>query len=145
MRIGAIFGPIHEMSRHAIHTSEILEAAIDTIQEMHHSRIAIQKRLLDDLGETYREQAKDYAQFQISLLKCLKLRSDSNQERLKNEINLVRNACWAVFIIILCGSSRAAGIQQPRSPGQQCHEVHRAADHGLPPGHLHLGTSSLPP
>jgi HSP90 family molecular chaperone len=94
MRTGAIFGPIHEISRHAIHTSEILEAAIDTIKEMQDSRTAIQKRLLDDLGETYREQAKDYAQFQLSLLKCLKLRSDSNQERLKNEINLVRNGCF---------------------------------------------------
>ncbi|KAK4041445.1 hypothetical protein C8A01DRAFT_45405 [Parachaetomium inaequale] len=91
MRTGAIFGPIHEMSRHAIHTSEILEAAIDTIKEMQHSRTAIHKRLIDDLGETYREQAKDYAQFQLSLLKCLKLRSDSNQERLKNEINLAFN------------------------------------------------------
>jgi Mg2+ and Co2+ transporter CorA len=92
MRTGAIFGPIHEMSRHAIHASEILEASIDTLKEMQHCRTAIQQRLHPDLGETYREQAKDYAQFQISLIKALKLRSDSNQERLKNEINLAFNS-----------------------------------------------------
>ncbi|EAQ93092.1 hypothetical protein CHGG_01327 [Chaetomium globosum CBS 148.51] len=97
MRTGAIFGPIHEMSRHAIHTSEILEASIDTLKEMQHCRIAIHHRLHPDLGETYREQAKDYAQFQISLVKALKLRSDSNQERLKNEVNLVLTTCVPVY------------------------------------------------
>ncbi|KAK4129170.1 hypothetical protein N657DRAFT_676831 [Parathielavia appendiculata] len=91
MRTGAIFGPIHEVSRHAIHTSEILEAAIDTITEMKQRQEAVQQRLHVDLGETYREQAKDYAQFQISALKNLKLRSDSNEERLKNEIDLAFN------------------------------------------------------
>jgi Mg2+ and Co2+ transporter CorA len=89
MRTGAIFGPIHEVSRHALHTSEVLEAAIDTIKELQLRQEAVQQRLHVDLGETYREQAKDYAQFQISALKSLKLRSDSNLERLKNEIDLV--------------------------------------------------------
>ncbi|KAK4156191.1 hypothetical protein C8A00DRAFT_31001 [Chaetomidium leptoderma] len=91
MRTGAIFGPIHEMSRHAIHTSEILDAAIDTLKEMQHRQTTVHESLHADLDETYREQAKDYAQFQISLVKSLKLRSDSNQERLKNEINLAFN------------------------------------------------------
>ncbi|KAL2132605.1 hypothetical protein VTI74DRAFT_3595 [Chaetomium olivicolor] len=92
MRTGAIFGPIHEMSRHAIHTSEILDAAIDTLKEIQQCRTAIHQRLREGLSETYREQAKDYAQFQISLLKNLKLRADSNEERLKNEINLAFNS-----------------------------------------------------
>jgi hypothetical protein len=89
MRTGAIFGPIHEVSRHALHTSEVLEAAIDTIRELQLRQEAIQQRLHVDLGETYTEQAKDYTQFQISALKSLKLRADSNLERLKNEIDLV--------------------------------------------------------
>lgn len=92
MRTGAIFGPIHEVSRHAIHTAEILEATIDTVKELQQRQTELHERLRDDLDETYREQAKDYAHFQISLLKSLKLRSDSNQERLKNEIDLVRKA-----------------------------------------------------
>lgn len=90
MRIGAIFGPIHEISRHAIHTAEILEASIDTIKEMHNRQTAVHEKLGDELSDTYKDQARDYTQFQISLLKSLKLRSDSNQERLKSEINLVR-------------------------------------------------------
>lgn len=92
MGTSSIFGPIHEMSRHAIHTSEVLEATIDTLKEMQQCQIAIQGKLAEDLGETYREQAKDHAQFQISMAKNLKLRSDSNHKRLENEINLVCDA-----------------------------------------------------
>ncbi|KAK4193249.1 hypothetical protein QBC35DRAFT_100273 [Podospora australis] len=91
MRTGAIFSTIHDISRHAIHASEILEAAVDTLKELQRCRTAIHERLADDLEETYKAQARDYTQFQISLLKNLKLRSDSNRERLKNEINLAFN------------------------------------------------------
>jgi len=91
MRIGSIFGPIHEMSRHAIHKSEVLEATIDTLKDMQECRTVIQGRLREDLGKTYREQSKDHAQFQISLVRSLKLRSDSNHKRLENEINLAFN------------------------------------------------------
>ncbi|GAB1310594.1 hypothetical protein MFIFM68171_00804 [Madurella fahalii] len=90
-RANAVFNMMHEMSRHAIHLSEVLEAASDTLKEMQRCRAAIHERLREDLGETYKEQAKDYAQFQLSLLSCLKLRSDSNQERLHNERNLAFN------------------------------------------------------
>ncbi len=90
MRTGAIFGPIHDVSRHAIHAAEILEATIDTVKELQHRQIAVHGRLYDNLGDTYKDQARDYTQFQISMLKNLRLRSDSNQERLKSEIDLVR-------------------------------------------------------
>lgn len=116
MRAGAIFGPIHEVSRHAIHTAEILEATIDNVKEMQHRQTAIHDTLCSHLDETYREQAKDYAQFQISLLKGLKLRSDSNQERLKNEINLVRGNMKPG--VTKRGHSHASGLQQPRPSGQ---------------------------
>jgi len=89
MGTGAIFNAIHEVHRHAIHTSDNLQATVETLSEMQHRRIEVQKRLQHDLGETYREQARDYAQFQISMFKSLKLRSDSIRERLKNEITLV--------------------------------------------------------
>jgi hypothetical protein len=46
--------------------------------------------LAQDLEETYRRQADDYALFQLSLLKNLKLRSDSNRARLADEIHSVR-------------------------------------------------------
>jgi hypothetical protein len=89
MRLGAIFSPIHEMSRHAIHTTEVLEASIDTLSEMQQRRTAVYERMSNDPDETYWDQATDYAQFQLSLFKNLKLRSQSNQERLKDEIGLV--------------------------------------------------------
>ncbi len=89
MRTGAIFSAIHEVHRHAIHTSDSLQATVETLSEMQRRRVEIHNRLPHDLGETYREQAKDYAQFQISMFKSLKLRSDSIRERLKNEITLV--------------------------------------------------------
>ncbi len=78
------------MSRHAIHVAEVLEATIDTVREIQRRQTAIHEILRNELSDTYKEQAREYVQFQISLLKNLKLRSDSNQERLKNEINLVR-------------------------------------------------------
>lgn len=77
------------MSRHAIHLSEVLGAASDTLKEMQRCRIAVHGRLNNGLSETYKEQTEDYAQFQLSLLSSLKLRSESTQERLHNERNLV--------------------------------------------------------
>jgi len=80
---------MHEMSRHTIHVSEILSVTIETMEEMQRHQMAIRGSLPADLGKTYQEQAKEYMSFQLQLLKSLKLRSDSNQERLKNEVNLV--------------------------------------------------------
>lgn len=90
MRIGTIFSASYKISCHAVHVAETLEATIDTVREMQQRQTEIHEILCNDLGEAYKEHARDYAQFQISLLKNLKLRSDSNQERLKNVIGLVR-------------------------------------------------------
>ncbi|KAK4231145.1 hypothetical protein QBC38DRAFT_451522 [Podospora fimiseda] len=91
MRTGEIFGAIHEISRHAIHSSEVLEAGVDTLKELHRCQIAVHNKIADELKETYTQQAREYTEFQITLLKNLKLRADSNRERLKNEINLAYN------------------------------------------------------
>jgi len=87
--MGAIFEEIHDISRHAIHSSEILEAGVDTLKELKHCQVAVHEKMSQILGKTYIQQAREYTQFQISLLKNLKLRADSNRERLKNEVNLV--------------------------------------------------------
>ncbi|RKK81966.1 hypothetical protein BFJ68_g17581 [Fusarium oxysporum] len=88
---GRLFKPMHDVSRHSIHTSEVLSATIETLQEM----LRCQTKLCDKLpgahDNTYQEQAKEYMKFQIQLAKSLKLRSDSNQRRLENEVDLVRN------------------------------------------------------
>lgn len=78
-----------ELSRHSIHVDEALEATADIVGEIQQRQTAVHEILCRELGEAYTEQARDYIRFQISLLKNLKLRSNSNKERLRNEVNLV--------------------------------------------------------
>jgi hypothetical protein len=69
--------------------AEVLEVTTGTLTEMQRHQEEIQRAAITNLSRNYREQAKEYLSFQISLLKGLKLRSDSNQKRLKNEVDLV--------------------------------------------------------
>ncbi|KAK4139474.1 uncharacterized protein C8A04DRAFT_33030 [Dichotomopilus funicola] len=88
---GEVFEPTHEYSRHAIHVSEVLDSVVETLTEMQRCRTEIHKRL-SDLDQPYKEEAMEYAQFQMSLMKNLKRRSDSNRARLVDEINLAFNS-----------------------------------------------------
>ncbi|KAG7424838.1 hypothetical protein Forpi1262_v014098 [Fusarium oxysporum f. sp. raphani] len=88
---GRLFKPMHDISRHGIHTSEILSATIETLQEMLRYQTEVYDKEPWTHEKTYQVQAKEYLRFQIQLTKSLKLRSDSNQKRLENEVNLVRN------------------------------------------------------
>lgn len=81
---------MHNISRHAIHTSEILAVAIETMTELQRYQTDVHESLPDD-PQNYKGQAKSYTDFQIQLVKSLKLRSDSNLKRLENEVNLVLN------------------------------------------------------
>lgn len=82
---------MHDISRHGIHTSEILSATIETLQEMLRYQTEVYDKEPCAHEKTYQVQAKEYLRFQIQLTKSLKLRSDSNQKRLENEVDLVRN------------------------------------------------------
>lgn len=93
-----VFKPMHDVSRHAIHTAEILSATIETMTELQRYRTDIHKQLPIDLDQDYKEQAKAYMDFQIQLVKSLKLRSESNQKRLENEVSLVSNYPLRVLI-----------------------------------------------
>ncbi|KAK3395471.1 hypothetical protein B0T20DRAFT_35684 [Sordaria brevicollis] len=95
-----LFEQIHDHARHAYHSSEVLEAAIQTVEQLGryqreiHDHVAngqSQQQPSRGLTLTYRSQAQDYTQFQISLVKSLKLRSDSSLQRLKNEVGLAYN------------------------------------------------------
>ncbi|RYO74280.1 hypothetical protein DL766_007592 [Monosporascus sp. MC13-8B] len=87
-----VFRPTHDHMRHAIHVSEILESAVSTAMEMQRCRAEIYKDLPRDLlGKTYEQQANEYAAFQVSVVRNLKLRSESNQARLGQEINYAFN------------------------------------------------------
>ena len=79
---------MHEVSRHAVHVSEILAVTIDTLEVLRRQQKAIYESI-PSLRRTYREQAYEYTSFQQHMLKCLIRRSESNYERLKSEITLV--------------------------------------------------------
>jgi len=81
---------MHEISRHAIHVSEVLSVTIETLQKMEEQQKAIHEDLSPPLKKTDREQAQQYMSFQIQMVKSLNLRSNSNLERLKGEVALVR-------------------------------------------------------
>jgi len=61
------------------------------MEDLQRYQTEIHKALLADPGHDYKEQAKAYTDFQIQFLKSLKLRSESNQKRLKDEVDLVLN------------------------------------------------------
>ncbi|CAI6099577.1 unnamed protein product [Clonostachys chloroleuca] len=86
-----LFKPMHDISRHAIHSSEILSTTIKTFEEMLKSQTKVYNESPGAYEKTYQEQAKEYMKFQIQVVKSLKLRSDSNQQRLENEVNLAFN------------------------------------------------------
>lgn len=83
------FEEMHEMARHAIHVSEVLAVTIETMKGLQQHQNSIHQSLSDPLDKSYQEWTKYHTSFQSQMLKSLKLRSDSNLERLKNEITLV--------------------------------------------------------
>lgn len=85
------FEEMHEISRHAVHISEVLSVTIETIENIQRQQKAIYEVLSSDLGRTYREQMQEYTSFQLQILKNLKQRSSSNYERLKSEMVLAYN------------------------------------------------------
>ena len=101
-----LFEQIHDHARHAYHSSEVLEAAIQTVEQLGRYQTEVnesiggpqgqgRKRHPSGLTLTYRAQAREYTQFQISVVRSLKLRSDSSLQRLKNEVGLVCIILWA--------------------------------------------------
>ena len=78
------------MARHGIHTTEVLTVSIETLDAMRKYQATIydHKTLKDALHGTS-QQAGEYMEFQLQVLKSLRLRSESNDKRLGNEISLV--------------------------------------------------------
>jgi len=83
------FEEMQDISRHAIHVSEVLLVTVGTTKEIQRQQKAIYESLPSGLGKTYKEQAQEYISFQLQMVKSLNLRSISNHERLKSEITLV--------------------------------------------------------
>ena len=80
---------MHNLSRHAIHVLEVLTVTLETMESIQREQKEIYESLENDLGKTYCRQAQEYTSFQLQMVRSLKQRSDSNYQRLKNEITLV--------------------------------------------------------
>lgn len=80
---------MHEAARHAIHITEVLAVSVQTAETMLQNLIRV---------SGHRRNAHDESQhhltFQTQMLRNLLLRSQSNKERLQNEVAQVR--CRAV-------------------------------------------------
>jgi len=87
----ADFGRLHEISRHATHSSETLTVTIQTIESMlkRHKDFYDGSRSQTAVTGTDWRATHQYIDFQAQLIRNLKLRSQANQERLQSEITLV--------------------------------------------------------
>lgn len=81
---------MHEMARHAIHSSEMLAMGIETITSIiqEHDILITENPSFPFMGAVCKQSGKDL-RYLCTLLKSLHLRSKALEERLRNEINLV--------------------------------------------------------
>lgn len=77
---------LHEISRHIIHSSETITVAIETLNSM----LKCYSHILHSSSAVEIDTQAELQQ-QASLLKCLQLRSQAVEARLRNEINLAFN------------------------------------------------------
>jgi hypothetical protein len=111
---------MHETARHAIHSFETLGVSVETVEAMQQQAIdlsATHKRGGSNRVEASR-QIRTHLDAQIRMLRSLFLRSQSNKERLQNEIALVR-------VPTLASQGRSAnvvGVQLERPARQSSDE-----------------------
>ena len=82
---------LHEIERHAIHSNETLGVALNTVNSMlqHHARLLSKRVRADGGGPVVLARTHQYMQFQYHMLESTRARSISNEQRSRNEINLV--------------------------------------------------------
>jgi hypothetical protein len=82
---------MHEIARHAIHSSETLEMAMETLSQMIQEHQAwFNDNPAENASKTVSlEPIRKPLQYQKTILKCLHGRAKAIEERLRNEINLV--------------------------------------------------------
>jgi hypothetical protein len=83
---------MHEGARHAIHSFETLSVTVETLGalQQHITLLAEKSRYANGSEPETLLQARMHMAFQARMLRNLLLRSQSNKERLQNEIALVR-------------------------------------------------------
>ena len=83
---------MHEAARHAIHSFETLSVTVDTVEAMQRHVVYLTSKSKQKSGNEPDAVSKvrTHIAFQAGMLRNLLLRSQSNKERLQNEIALVR-------------------------------------------------------
>jgi hypothetical protein len=83
---------MHEIARHVIHFSEVLSVAIETVTSMiyEHEVFFEENSALLQLAIVLSQGTRRKLRFQITILKSLYSRSKALEERLRNEISLVK-------------------------------------------------------
>lgn len=86
------FVMMHEGARHAVHSFETLSVTVETVEAMqqHIALLADKSRQASGSEPDALLQTRTQTAFQARMLRNLLLRSQSNKERLQNEIALVR-------------------------------------------------------
>lgn len=115
------FVTMHEAARHAIHSSEILSVSVETVTAMQQQSANMskmnKKSAKKDAEAPYQVQA--HIDCQARMLRSLFLRSQSNKERLQNEIALVMlNFCARD----ISSADPSPGVQHGSSARQQGHD-----------------------
>ena len=80
---------LHDIARHACHSSETLEVAIDTVEAMHDQYQAFLSSSKSNSALSCPTRLGQYLGFQKRMMKGLHTRSVAVETRLKNEINMV--------------------------------------------------------
>jgi hypothetical protein len=119
---------MHEIARHAIHSSETLEMAMETLSHMVQEQ---QDRFSANAAKNASKPVspnpiRKSLQYQSTVLKCLHLRAKALEERLRNEINLVLSACTSegkeIILITKIGIQYGLPVRQSHS------SAHRRSD-----------------
>ncbi|KAF1813278.1 hypothetical protein P152DRAFT_434213 [Eremomyces bilateralis CBS 781.70] len=85
------FSVLHELARHAIHSSETLSVTTLSLQTLRTHQRHYRRNSTVVKGTTQIPTVVAEMDFQLQMLENLKLRSDANEARLKNEITLAYN------------------------------------------------------
>ncbi|KAL9116190.1 MAG: hypothetical protein Q9227_000561 [Pyrenula ochraceoflavens] len=85
------FSAFHEIGRHAIHSTETLAAAAQSIQTLLKEHEKFVERTLAAQNDLGADPSVAHLNSQLQIIENLKLRSQANEKRLQNEITLAYN------------------------------------------------------
>lgn len=102
------FSLLHDFARHAIHSSETLDVATETVTSM-----VRQQGWFSDAGQPYVNMdvtalchTRQYLDYQLQMIRSLRARSKANEERLRNEIALAGFEAGSLNCSFLMSSRR---------------------------------------